>query len=188
MRLARLPQGLRDEIEASGYFPEFVAATIAQAVGPEEVRASLVHHEATFNRDAIHRHVTVLVLTPTRLVVGHTDDGDAPAAHQALSTVETVPLRQVRSVSLTQVASHADRYARGESSLAEAWLSVGWSTVRRVELEPASCGDPTCDADHGLSGTDMTDDLLVRVSAAVDGAEAVDGLVDFGVALQIAAA
>ena len=70
-------------------------------------------------------------------LVGHTDDGDAPAAHQALSTVETVPLRQVRSVSLTQVASHADRYARGESSLAEAWLSVGWSTVRRVELEPA---------------------------------------------------
>ena len=60
--------------------------------------------------------------------------------------------------------------------------------MRRVELEPASCGDPTCDADHGLSGTDMTDDLLVRVSAAADGAEAVDGLVDFGVALQIAAA
>ena len=65
---------LRVAIEHSGYYPELVAETIQSAIAGEEVRAFLVHHEATFDRDELRRHVTVLVLTPARLVVGHTDD------------------------------------------------------------------------------------------------------------------
>lgn len=186
MTPGHLPRDLNDAIVASGYFPEFVTATVASAVGDEPVLASLVHHEATFDRDVVGRHVTVLVLTPTRLVVGHTDDGDDPAVSQALTTVETVPLRHVRSVALTQVVAQPERYGRTRhpQPVVETWLVVGWGAVRRIEIEHATCGDPTCDADHGLTAQDMADDLTVRVSAAADGQEAVSRLIAFGTTLQ----
>lgn len=189
MTIGQLPRDLQDAIVASGYFPEFVAATVAQAVGDEPVVSSMVHHEATFDRDEVGRHVTVLVLTPTRLVVAHTDDGDRPGASEALTTVETVPLRQIRSVALTQVVAHPERFGRGRhpQHAVETWLVVGWGAVRRVEIEPATCGDPTCDADHGLTAQDVADDLTVRVSAAADGEAAVARLVAFGSTLQRAA-
>ena len=53
-----LPGDLRRAIQECGYFPEFVEATMEQAVADEEC-SSLVHHETTFNRDEFRRHVTV---------------------------------------------------------------------------------------------------------------------------------
>lgn len=184
MTTRQLPAELRGAIVGSGYFPEFVEATLLQAIGDEEVSASLLHHEATFTSSELHRHVTVLVLTPTRFVVAHTDDGDAPGVTQAITTVETVPLRKIVSVGVTQVAARPETFKRGRSPLAEAWLVVNWGTARRVESEPASCGDPTCDAEHGYTATDLADDLMVRMSAAADGEDALANLVAFGSLLQ----
>ena len=47
------------------------------ALADEDLLDFVVHHEPTFNHDEIHRHVTVLALTRTRLIVGHTDDQPA---------------------------------------------------------------------------------------------------------------
>lgn len=186
--MSTLPADLRAAIVASGYFPDFVAATLDQALAGEEVLDSVVHHEATFNATELHRHVTVLVLTPTRFVVAHTDDGEHPAMPQALTTVETTSLRQVRSVSLTQVAANPEQFGRGrQGGIGEAWLVVNWGAVRRQEVEPATCGDPTCDADHGWTVQDLADDLTVRMSAAADGEAAVNGLIRFAARLQRAA-
>lgn len=187
MTTTLLPSDLRDAISACGYFPEFIEATVARAVGTERVEASVVHHEATFNRDELHRHVTVLVLTRTRFLVSHTDDGEEPGPPQALSTVETVPLRKIRSVSLTHVVVSPERFGHGEAGMVEAWLSVGWGIMRRLEVEPATCGDPNCEADHGYTAADMSDDLSVRMSVAADGHDSVRRLVDFATALQQAA-
>ncbi len=178
-----LPKGLREAIVSCGYFPEFISTTVARALAGEEIVASVVHHEATFDRDEIHRHVTVLVLTPTRFLVSHTDDGDAPNVQQALSTVEAVPLAQVRSVVLTNVVSEPAKFRAG-SSMDEVWLAVGWGALRRVEIVPASCGDPACEADHGYDLQNKDDDLTVRMSAAADGDESVARLVEFATALQ----
>ncbi len=182
---AHLPQALRDSIVACGYFPEIIESTVARSLGSEQIVAAVVHHEATFDLDELHRHATVLILTPTRLVVSHTDDAEAEGTPQALSTVETVPLRQIRSVSLTSVVSNPAHFRGGEPS-DEAWLSVGWGIMRRVELQPATCGDPSCEADHGYDAQDMADDLTVRMSVAADGDENVTKLVDFATALQLA--
>ena len=66
---------LRSAIEASGYYPDVVADALAAAVAGEAVEAHLVHHEPTIDeRDEVRRHVTVLVLTPTRLILAHTDE------------------------------------------------------------------------------------------------------------------
>lgn len=157
---------------------------VSQSLGDEEVLDWLVHHEATFSSQEVHRHVTVLLLTPTRFLVAHTDDGNNPDVSQALTTVDSVALRKIRSVGLTQVAGNPEQFGSGPSTLDEAWLVVHWGAVRRVEIEPAVCGDPTCEADHGFSAQDVGDDLTVRVSAAADGAERVADLIRFGAALQ----
>ena len=53
-------------------------------------------------------------------------------------------------------------------------MTIGWGGVSRVDLEPAGCNDPQCDADHGYTGVLASDDFSLRVSAAADGADAVD--------------
>lgn len=182
-----LPADLRRDIDACGYFPDLIAETIALATAGEPVLHHVVHHEATFARDEIQRHLSVLVLTPSRLIVGHTDESDAPGeAGQAMSTTESLGLSKITSVALTRVVAHPERHGSRRSATTETWLSVGWGTATRVEIEPAHCGDPDCDADHGYSGTVAADDLTVRMSVAADGADNVARLVSFATALQVA--
>ncbi|WP_343050090.1 DUF5998 family protein [Nocardioides ungokensis] len=54
-------------------------------------------------------------------------------------------------------------------------MTIGWGGVSRVDLEPAGCSDPECEADHGYTGVLASDDFSIRVSAAADGADAVGG-------------
>ncbi|MGA0980757.1 MAG: DUF5998 family protein, partial [Candidatus Nanopelagicales bacterium] len=61
-----LHRQLRGDIERSGYYPALVADALETALAGEPLVAYVVHHEATFDRDELRRHVTVLVLTPTR--------------------------------------------------------------------------------------------------------------------------
>lgn len=187
MTTANLPRPLRDAIVSCGFFPEVIESSLARTLGDEPVLASCVHHEATFDSDELHRHVTVLVLTPRRFLVNHTDDGEAPGVQQALSTTESIPLRSVRSVSVTAVVSEPAGHRRGATP-EEVWLAVGWGALRRVEIVPASCGDPSCDADHGYDAQNLDDDLTLRVSVAADGPESVARLVEFATALQLASA
>jgi hypothetical protein len=65
-------------------------------------------------------------------------------------------------------------------------LTIGWGGVGRIDLEPAGCGDPQCDADHGYTGVLASDDFSLRVSAAADGSDAVGGLLDFAASLSAA--
>ncbi len=187
MNSLALPAELRRDIDACGYFPDLIAETMALATAGEPVLQHVVHHEATFARDEIQRHLSVLVLTPTRLIVGHTDESDTPGeAGQAMSTTESVRLDKITSVALTRVVVHPERHGSKRSATTETWLSVGWGTASRVELEPAHCGDPECDADHGYTGTFASEDLTVRMSVAADGADNVAKLVTFATALQLA--
>ncbi len=65
---------LASEVSRSGYYPEIVAEGLRDALAGESVTAYVLHHEPTFDRDEIRRHMTVLALTPTRLVLVHTDE------------------------------------------------------------------------------------------------------------------
>lgn len=183
----RLPTRLRDEIHDCGYFPELVSDAIALALGTEEPIAHLVHQEATFNSEELQRHLSVLVLTPSRLLVGHTDENDSgEGGLQALTTTESIPLREVNSVALSQVVANPAGYATSNRQIGEAWLTVTWGTMRRIDLEPAHCQDPQCEADHGMTGMLAGDDLTIRISLAGDGARKVDQLIGFATELQSA--
>jgi hypothetical protein len=134
--------------------------------------------------------VTVLALTPTRLIVGHTDEHPAddvtPVASASAST-EAVRIERVDSVVVTRVVSEPAKHKPGGPA-AEVVLTIGWGAVSRIDLEPAACGDPQCDADHGYTGTASNDDLSVRVSEAADGADVVRQVLAFSAALSQATA
>lgn len=178
-----LTPDLRRALARSGYYPELVADVLATALADEPVEAHLVRLETTFDAE-IRRHVTALALTATRLVLVHVDDlppeGDRPAS--ASATSEVVSLKRVRTVGLTRVVADPARHRTGDLPL-EVTLAIGWGSVHRIDLEPAACGDPACDADHGLSGVSLPDDLVLRVSALAEGEEAVASTIAFAQAL-----
>lgn len=181
--VAQLPEDVRRRIADCGFFPDLVTESLAMAVGREDVLTHLVHHEATFVADEVHRHLSLMVLTPTRLLVGHTDESnDNPnGALRAITSTESVPLRNINSVTLTRVLAEPEV---GTGKVVETWLSIGWGTMRRIELEPAACAEPTCEVDHGYSGSQVNDDITVRMSPAADGPESVTELIAFGARLQ----
>jgi hypothetical protein len=170
---------LRDAIDRTGYYPEVVADGVDGAVAGEQVVSYFVHHEPTFDRDEVRRHLSVVVLTPTRLILAHTDEHEGddllPEPYTSTST-EAIRLSAVKSVVVTRMIANP---TSGPSHPAEAVMTIGWGGVSRVDLEPADCSDPECDADHGYTGVLASDDFSLRVSAAADGSEAVAGLLSF---------
>ncbi len=163
-----LPAEVRAEIQRAGYYPALVADVVGAAVGSASVEAYLVHQETTFDQDSVRRHITVLVITPATLVVVHADDHDDHDHAVATATSETIPLAAVRGVMVTHVVAAPGAYIPGSLGR-EITLTLGWGTVSRVDVMPASCGDPTCDADHGFEGSISADDISLRISADADG-------------------
>ncbi len=180
--------GLRVEIERAGYYPDLVADAVVDAVAGEEVRSYLVHQETTFDSNEVRRHITVLVLTPTRLVVGHTDDSEAgEAVPVAITSMESIPLARICPVIVTRTVTDPASYVPGEPPQ-EVTVTIGWGAVSHVDLEPATCGDPGCEADHGYTGNLSSEDLALRVSRDAEGGSAVTHALSFAAALSGATA
>ena len=170
-------------IEQSGYYPSVVREGVVAAVARERVVSFLVHHEPTIDRDEVRRHITVVVLTPTRLILCHTDehapDDLLPEPYTSTST-EAIKLDQVRSVVVNRmVANPAEITSTPVPAPAEAVRTIGWGGINRIDLEPATCSDPQCEADHGYTGVVASDDFSLRLSSAADGQAAVDRLLAF---------
>lgn len=179
---------LVNAIEKTGYYPQVVWSGVRASLAGEQVLSFLVHHEPTIDRDEVRRHMTVAVLTPSRLVLSHTDenapDDLLPQPYTSTST-EAISLASVRSVVVNRmVANPATVEAATEMIPAEAVVTIGWGAVSRVDLEPAGCADPQCDADHGYTGTLSADDFSLRLSSAADGQNAVDDLLAFAESLS----
>lgn len=178
--------GLAEAIRVAGYYPEVVADAVEIALGREVVAEWLVHHEPTLDRDGVFRHLTVLALTPSRLVLVHVDEHEADetvTVPYATTSTETVPLHRISSVVVDRVVARPATYVRGSMPL-EVVLSVGWGGGQ-LELSPAGCADPDCDADHGYTGTLESEDFSVRVSAAGDGTAAIEQALRFARALSV---
>ncbi len=185
-------EALRASIERTGYYPGLVTDAVASALGSETVTAYVVHHDAIFDPAMeVRRHITVLALTPSRLIYSHTDehpaseDDEAPSAE---TSTETVRFSRIQSVAITRLVPDPASYIPGVTMPTEVVLTIGWNVLSHVELEPAHCGDENCDADHGYTGTITTDDLTLRVSEAADGAEGITQVLAFAESLSAATA
>jgi len=192
-----LPSSLTKDIERAGYYPALVADVVESAVAGGEIVSHLVHQETTFDHDTVRRHITVLALTSTRLVVAHADDHAAEDDHDdpgdadpqsvatATATSECVPLSAVRGVMLTHVVASPETYTPGTLGR-ELTLTLGWGAVSRIDMIPATCGDPNCEADHGYEGTVTSDDIGLRISADADGGPALAQALAFARTLSAA--
>jgi hypothetical protein len=169
-----LPVELTKAIERAGYYPALVSDVVAAAIEGEDVISHLVHLETTFDHDVIRRHITVLARTATRLVIAHADDhsdGGPSANDVATATTESVPLSAMRGVLITHVVPDPRNYVPGRLGR-ELTLTLGWGNISRIDLLPASCGDESCEADHGYEGTVASDDIALRISADAEGERA----------------
>ena len=175
-------------IEQTGYYPAVVREGVLAAVAGERVVSFLVHHEPTIDRDEVRRHITVVVLTPTRLILCHTDehapDDLLPQPYTSTSS-EAIKLDQVRSVVVNRmVANPAEITSTPVPAPSEAVVTIGWGGINRIDLEPADCSDPQCEADHGYTGVLASDDFSLRLSSAADVQPAVDRLLAFAETLS----
>jgi len=84
----------------------------------------------------------------------------------------------VRGVMLTHVVPKPQDYQPGSLGR-EITLTLGWGAVNRVDLLPATCSDPSCDADHGFEGTISSDDISLRISADAEGEAALEQALGF---------
>jgi hypothetical protein len=177
---------LDQAVAVAGYYPALASSVLRRAIGDDAVVAHFVHAETTFDDREVRRHMTVLVLTETRLIRVHMDDGSGHSAegtHEASATVETALMSRISNMAVTHVVHHPESFQDGDLP-SELVLAVGWGVHSRVELEPASCGDQNCEADHGYTGGITGDDTLVRVSVIADGEDTMRALEDFARALQ----
>jgi hypothetical protein len=179
-------KNLRAAIEHAGYYPALVIDAITATLGTEPATAFLVCHAAIFDPGLeLRRHITVLALTPSRLIYSHTDEHPADntegAPPSAETATEAVPLSRLSSVSVTRVVPDPASYAPGKTSPSELILAIGWGTLSHIEL--GRCGDETCEADHYL-GTITADDLTLRISQAADGQDAVHQALSFTATLN----
>ncbi|WP_036555649.1 DUF5998 family protein [Nocardiopsis sp. CNT312] len=181
----------RLEIERSGYYPALVIDAVATTLGSEGVKAFIVHHEATFDPAMeMRRHITVMLLTETRLVVCHTDEHpptEPGGVSHASTTTDSIQIDNVQSVALTRVVPNPAQYTPGglpSELVLSVNLSANWGAVAHVDLEPAACADETCELDHGYTGAITAEPLTLRVSEAADGADAVAAMMHFADALS----
>ena len=146
---------LRDAIDRTGYYPEVVSDGVDGAVAGEEVdvvlrppradhrarRGAPPHHRARADPEpadpGAHRRAR-----PRR---------PAPAPYTSTST-EAVTLSSVKSVVVNRMVANPESTPAPSPPGAEAVLTIGWGAVGRIDLEPAGCDDPQCEADHGYTG------------------------------------
>lgn len=186
--MINLPAHLISDIRECGYYPDLIVDAVDSAVGTEEVVAHVVLPETAFDTDQVRRHLTVAVLTATRLIVSHTDDGPVEAEKRstvALSTFDMVRLARVGTVGVTMRIADPENYTLG-SLPAEVTIVAGWGSRSHLVVEPAACADPQCDADHGFFGTQEHDDFRVSVSLEAAGSHTMSEAVGFAKALAAA--
>ena len=157
------------EIDSLGFYPTLVTRTLRRALGGVDPLAAVCQLDAAFDRATMFRHLTVAALTDAYLVQVHVDELEDGGAMVATAVS---PVSRIRGVSIMEVISEPTR--EDGAGATEVTVAIDSGSQRRTEIEPLHCDDPECPADHGYSALSMPDDLSLRVSAAADGADALE--------------
>ena len=167
-----LANQLRSELDLAGYYPELVAGVIDIALADEPVVSYLVHPETTFDETEVFRHLTALVLTPSRLVVAHVDDGPGPdgralrAGDDRVRAAARGPLRlphprRERPGACPRHA-HPGAHRRGE---------LGHRATASTS-SPPTAATPSARPTTATPAPSPPTTLVIRVSAQAEGADA----------------
>ena len=175
-----LPADLLTELETAGYFPRrrLPRACSVRCTARVPWRTS-IRPETTFDGPEVRRHLTVLVLTATHLLVTHLDDDPADALNpsQVVSTTERVRLRGSSSTGLSQVFDTDGSRSPGRE--AEITLGITWNGSHAWISSVPSARTPTARSTMDTRARIAPSDLALRVSALADGDDAVDAALRF---------
>lgn len=168
-------------IDRAGYHPRIVRASLWSAIGRSPIRSFIVLPETTFEGSEIRRHLTVAVLTDRHLVSSHLDDSwteDERPQPVVAATTERIGYDRIRTTSLSLVwpAGPGDTDA---TAPLEVVIGANWGGRRAIDVAPAACSDPNCDADHGYTGWNDPADLTLRVTEQAEGPDAVQRALEF---------
>ncbi len=182
------PDGSRlvQDIEKAGFYPQLVTDVVMDSLDGRRPVSHLVQLETHFTNTELHRHITALVLAEDVLHITHVDDqqyDENGSDTVARVSSETVPISQIRSVTLSYAYHQPQNYVPG-TAIMELNLAVSWTGTQQLELYPAMCEDPECQADHGYTGTAASEDVVMRISSEADGQEAVEGAREFARTLR----
>ena len=179
-------RSLDASMERAGFYPTLLADVVHDALDGREPLSHIIHLETHFERTEVHRHITVLVLTDDMLVITHVDDQQLDEEGEQMMaqvSTESVPVAQIRSVVLGYMYSQPQNYKPSDQAR-ELTLAIAWSGGQRLDMGPAGCADPQCEAAHGYTGTIAQEDIVLRVSAEADGIQAVQNAEAFARALR----
>lgn len=179
---------LQHDLVRAGFYPQMVQDVLAEAMMGQPVLDHYVHLETHFDHTEVHRHITVMVMSEKVLFIVHVDDqqlDDHGKDVMAQVSVEMISLARIASVATSYVYHQPQHYSAADP-VKELTFGMSWNGTKRIDLAPAACGDPQCDADHGFNGTSQPEDLVIRVSAEADGQQAVDKAREFAVRLRLA--
>ncbi|MFC9933174.1 DUF5998 family protein [Glutamicibacter sp. NPDC127525] len=179
---------LQHDLVRAGFYPQMVQDVLAEAMMGQPVLDHYVHLETHFDHTEVHRHITVMVMSEKVLFIVHVDDqqlDDHGKDVMAQVSVEMISLARIASVTTSYVYHQPQHYSAADP-VKELTFGLSWNGTKRIDLAPAACADPQCDADHGLNGTSQPEDLVIRVSAEADGQQAVNKAREFAVRLRLA--
>jgi hypothetical protein len=100
---------------------------------------------------------------------------------------ETVALRRVGNISVSRIFGNPAEYKPGALPRIVR-VTLNWGGGEVIELEPATCPDPDCQADHGYAGSLSGEDISLDVDTELTGEEAAIRLLAFAQELSAAAA
>ncbi|MDO4792040.1 MAG: DUF5998 family protein [Buchananella hordeovulneris] len=166
-------------LDAYEYFPSAGARLLEVSLGGAVPHAMLVQRSTVIDEEAVRRHVNAIALTRRHLVLMHIDEIDDAPGSLAISS-EIVPLSNIVATRFTYEVSDA---VNGSGEIREVLISLGWKSTRQFEFGPKSCGDPTCEAEHGQGGVIHNEDLAIRVTAEADGKQELANALEFGAEL-----
>ena len=164
------------DIKHAGFYPDLVLEVVDEALADMNPDAHFVQHETHFSRDDFHRHITVMVMSGDYNVFAHLDDQHLQADPKATVpnlSLDAVHLSDLNAVTMSYGFSQPQAYNAGNTAPTEISFQIAWTGSLHLELAPAGCQDPQCNADHGYTGDARREDIAVRVSATADGPESV---------------
>ena len=176
------------DIQNASFYPELVLDTIDEALAGLEPTTHMVQVETHFDQNEVHRHITALVLADEFLLVAHLDDQNLDEQGQqvvAHVSTETLHVSKISTFTVSYAYPQPQSYTPG-APVSEVSMLLCWTGSQRLDLQPAECPDPSCDADHGMTGLAPREDILVRISAGADGAQQTQQARTFARALRAA--
>ncbi|MBE6483711.1 MAG: hypothetical protein E7Z96_02865 [Actinomycetaceae bacterium] len=141
------------------------AQDVLAALGDAPVQAYFLRPETVFDQDSVFDSVSIFCVTDARLLIlvsGVTYE--LSPAGELVTTVQSVGLGQIRDFQVTR-----RRVLDGPQSGALSMVSMRlrWGGGWAFDTFPASCDDPTCDADHGTVSVGGGDDAEILLDSSL---------------------